>query len=63
MDESKPSDETAPKRGRGLLSDLVAGAGVIALTSGAYLFHPGFGLMVLGMALMLIGTRGLAPGG
>jgi len=66
MQESKSSaadtGETparpAPAAPPSTLSELIAGAGVLSVAAGAWQFHPGAGLIVLGVALMLLGVYG-----
>jgi len=60
MGELKPSDGPA-SRLRRAAPDVFVALGVVAVTSGAWLFHPAAGLILLGAALVLIGTRGSAP--
>lgn len=54
-------DSTRSKPPRRDLSDLLAGAGILVAAAGAWMFHPGAGLLVLGLAL-LVGARGLSRG-
>jgi len=62
MDESKPSDGPV-SRPRRAVPDVFVALGLVALSAGAWLFHPGAALILLGAALVLIGTRGSAPTG
>ncbi len=58
---SKQSEEShgrsLPRRRRDF-SDAVVAAGIIAMVAGAWQFHPGAGVILLGFALIVIGTRG-----
>ena len=38
--------------------DVVALVGAAAISAGGWIFHPGIGLILLGVALILIATRG-----
>ena len=60
--------ESNPSRLRGAFralpwQDLSVVAGIVALTIGAYLLHPSAACFVVGLALVLIGTRGSLSGG
>jgi len=62
MPESSPS-EVAPARPAHAVPDILVALGIASASAGAWLFHPGAGLILLGVALVLIGTRGSAPRG
>lgn len=63
MDESNRSDDAvaAPQeptaRRWTWAQDLCIAVGVLAVSSGAAIFHVGAGLIVFGLALVLVGVR------
>lgn len=66
MRESRPSDDQAattqpPKRERDF-SDVVVSAGVLCVSAGAALIYLPAGVIVFGLALILIGARGQLAG-
>ena len=52
-----PEQASHPRRRRDF-SDAIVAAGIVAMVAGAWLFHPGAGVILLGFALIVIGTRG-----
>jgi hypothetical protein len=62
-DPTEAPAKPAPAARPSALSELVAGAGILSLTAGAWQYHPGAGLIVLGLALILIGVHGGAARG
>lgn len=64
-EESKPSDKifTGHFQWRSFFNDLLVAVGVVGVAAGGYLFHPGIGCILLGLAFILIGTRGSISGG
>lgn len=58
--DSMPSDKSRARGQWAWRSDLLVFLGLALLSYGAWLFHHGAGSIVLGLALILIGTRGLA---
>jgi hypothetical protein len=66
MHESNASDapqEGATARAKAWAPDLLTGVGVLAAAAGAGVFHVGAGLVVFGLALVLIGSRAATTGG
>jgi hypothetical protein len=62
MPASKPSAAELSSGVAVSWKDLVIGVGLIALLAGAWMLHPGLGLMVSGGTVILIGARGLPAG-
>jgi hypothetical protein len=69
MRDPNPSEDPAappaesPARAGALAPDLLTGVGVLSAAAGAGTFHVGAGLIVFGLALILIGARGAAATG
>ena len=56
-------EESKPSKVREFFNDLLVAIGVVGIAGGGYLFHPGVGCILLGLAFILIGTRGSISGG
>lgn len=57
MPESRSSDPSEPQKPKDF-SSLCAGLGLVAVSAGAALFHPGYGLILGGLSLIAIGIFG-----
>ena len=63
MDErsrSSSDGQPAPHRAR-WAADVFTAAGIVSVVAGCSVFSYGLALIVLGIALVLIGTRGFLP--
>lgn len=56
MPESKRSEPAARKQRD--FSDAFVGVGVLSMTAGAWIERPSAGLILIGLALVLVGARG-----
>jgi ABC-type uncharacterized transport system permease subunit len=70
MHGSKPSEDAPQHHVKSLRgwvarysADALALAGALSIAAGGFSFHPGIGLILFGVALVLIGTRGAAASG
>jgi len=61
--EKPKSEKGAVAPARSLVSEVTIGLGVLAVTAGGALFHPALGLILLGVGLIVLGTRGNEGGG
>lgn len=62
MTQGSKSEEGHIAPARSLVPDVIVGLGVLAVAAGGALFHPGIGLILLGIGLIVIGTRGNEAG-
>ena len=53
-----PESKSSPEIRRSLTAEILVGVGLLAVSAGAALFHPGAGLILGGLLLVAVGILG-----